>query len=106
MKNHIQSGDTLEVTAPADVKSGDGVLVGKLFGVAEHSAKKDERVNIARKGVFDLPKVEAQAWGEGVLLYWDGALVTTDSTGGKTKIGYSAHVADNPSARGDVVLHQ
>ncbi|NTI86027.1 DUF2190 family protein [Agrobacterium rhizogenes] len=106
MKNYIQEGDTLELTAPADVKSGDGVLVGKLFGVAAHSAKQGERVNLDRVGVYKLPKVAAQAWGEGIPVYWDAGAATTDGTGGKTKIGYSAAIADNPSDLGDVVLHQ
>jgi len=106
MKNYIQPGDTLPLTAPADVKSGEGVLIGKLFGVAAHAALKDEQVNLAREGVFALPKVEAQAWAEGVPLYWDAGLVTSDSTGGKVKIGYSAGIAANPSAFGDVLLHQ
>ncbi len=106
MKNYIQEGDTLELTAPADVKSGDGVLVGKLFGIAAHSAKQGERVNLDREGVYKLPKVAAQAWGEGVLVYWDAGAATTDGTGGKTKIGYTAAIADNPSDFGDVVLHQ
>ena len=34
MKNFIQSGRTLTVSAPADIKSGDLVVVGSLFGVA------------------------------------------------------------------------
>ncbi|MBB5576376.1 MULTISPECIES: DUF2190 family protein [Rhizobium] len=106
MKNYIQEGDTLEMTAPTDVQSGDGVLVGKLFGVAAHSANQGERVNLDREGVYSLPKVAAQAWGEGIPVYWDAGLVTSDATGGKTKIGYSANVAENPSDRGDVVLHQ
>ncbi len=88
MKNYIQEGDTLEVTAPADTKSGDGVMVGKLFGVAAHSAKAGERVNIDREGVYVLPKVAAQAWAtEGIPLYWDAGAVTSDATGGKTTLG-------------------
>lgn len=107
MKNYVQEGDTLEVTAPADVNSGDGVLVGKLFGIAAHSAKQGERVNIDREGVYKLPKVAAQAWAtEGIPLYWDAGAATSDATGGKTKIGYSADVAANPSDFGYVVLHQ
>jgi predicted RecA/RadA family phage recombinase len=107
MKNYNQSDDTIEVTAPADVNSGDGVLVGKLFGVAEFSAKAGERVNISREGVYNLPKTSAQAWVEGDLLYWDGSKATTASnSGANTKIGYAAAVAANPSATGNVLIHQ
>lgn len=34
MKNYVQRGDVITATAPANVTSGDGVLVGLLFGVA------------------------------------------------------------------------
>ncbi|WP_460231464.1 DUF2190 family protein [Agrobacterium radiobacter] len=107
MKNYRGSADTVEVTAPADVNSGDGVLVGKLFGVAEFSAKAGQRVNISRSGIFTLPKTNAQAWTEGAVLYWDGAKLTTaDNAGANTKVGYAAAVAANPSATGDLILHQ
>jgi len=107
MKNYRGPADTVEVTAPADVNSGDGVLVGKLFGVAEFSAKVGQRVNISRSGIFTLPKTNAQAWAEGAVLYWDGTKLTTaDNAGANTKVGYAAAVAANPSATGDLILHQ
>ncbi len=107
MKNYRGPADTVEVTAPADVKSGDGVLVGKLFGVAEFSAKAGQRVNIARKGLFTLPKTNGQAWAEGAILYWDGAKTTTaDNGGANTKVGYAAAVAINPSDFGEVLVDQ
>ncbi|CAD0207379.1 hypothetical protein EN41_13825 [Agrobacterium tumefaciens] len=107
MKNYRGPADTVEVTAPADVNSGDGVLVGKLFGVAEFSAKAGQRVNISRSGIFALPKTNAQAWAEGAVLYWDGTKLTTaDNAGANTKVGYAAAVAANPSATGDLILHQ
>ena len=34
MKNYIQPGNTITLTAPYDVNSGDGLLVGAIFGVA------------------------------------------------------------------------
>lgn len=107
MKNYRGPADTVEVTAPADVNSGDGVLVGKLFGVAAFSAKAGQRVNISCSGIFTLPKTSAQAWTEGAVLYWDGAKLTTaDNAGANTKVGYAAAVAANPSPTGDLILHQ
>jgi predicted RecA/RadA family phage recombinase len=107
MKNYKGPSDTVEVTAPADVKSGDGVLVGKLFGVAEFSAAAGARVNISRSGIFTLPKTSAQAWTEGAVLYWDGTRLTTaDNSGANTKVGYAAAVAANPSPTGSLILHQ
>lgn len=102
-KNYKQPGKTLDIPAPADVKSGDGVLIGKMFGVAQTTAKQGEMVAIDREGVWDLPKTAAQAWGIGDVLYWTGTEVTT-TVGTNTKIGFAAAVAINPSPRGDVVL--
>jgi len=36
-KNYIQSGNVLTLTAPSDVSSGDGLLVGSIFGVGSKS---------------------------------------------------------------------
>ncbi|MET0170910.1 MAG: capsid cement protein [Agrobacterium vaccinii] len=104
-KNFKQPGKTLDVPAPADVKSGDGVLIGKLFGVAQTDAKQGEMFALDREGVWDLPKTEAQAWAVGDVVYWSGTEVTTTANG-NTKIGFAVAVAGNPSKRGDVVLSQ
>ncbi|POO54285.1 hypothetical protein CPJ18_01920 [Agrobacterium rosae] len=102
-KNFKQPGKILDIPAPADVKSGDGVLIGKLFGVAQTTVKQGEMVAIDREGVWDLPKTEAQAWAIGDIVYWTGTEVSTTASG-NTKIGYATAVAANPTKRGDVVL--
>lgn len=104
-KNFVQPGDTLTVPAPADVASGDGVLVGALFGVAAFSAKSGEDVEINTKGVWTLPKTSAQAWTVGAKIYWDGSKCTTaDGSGSNALIGHAAKAAANPSATGSVRL--
>lgn len=105
MKNYIQSGDTITVPAPADVKSGDLVVVGELFGTAEFSAAAGDPVEITTKGVFALPKVPAQAWTVGVKLYYVAAdkQLTTTATG-NTFIGHAVEAAGNPSDSGVVRL--
>jgi predicted RecA/RadA family phage recombinase len=65
MKNYVQSGEIITVTAPADCKSGDPVAVGSIFGVACRQADKDRRHGIETAGglrgrgdrarVIDLP---------------------------------------------------
>lgn len=58
MKNYIQEGRMITVAAPAGgVTSGDGVVIGSLFGVASKTAAAGETVTIATEGVFDLPKL-------------------------------------------------
>ncbi|MDG9791977.1 DUF2190 family protein [Brucella anthropi] len=105
MKNYIQPGDNVTVPAPADVKSGDLVVVGDLFGVAQFSAKAGDDVEIATKGVFGLPKVSAQAWSVGAKVYYVAAdkNISTTATG-NTFIGHATEAAANPSDFGAVRL--
>jgi len=93
------------VTAPAALSSGDGVLVGMLFGVAQTDAANAAQVQIVRRGVFTLPKVSAQAWTQGAKIYWDDTakLCTTVATA-NTVIGAAVLAAANPSATGTVLL--
>ncbi|MBI1649870.1 DUF2190 family protein [Hyphomicrobium sulfonivorans] len=106
MKNFIQPGDVVTVTAPANVASGSGVLVGTLFGVAAFSALADAEVEIKTTGVFELPKTAAQAWDVGAAIYWDGAAgVATTVATDNVPIGKALAAAANPSARGIVRLN-
>ena len=85
MKNYVQPGTTLTLTAPYAVTSGDGLLVGSIFGVAAGDATSGATVEAALTGVFDLTKIGSQAWTAGVKVYWDDAnkrctTVATDNT--------------------------
>lgn len=106
-KNFIQPGDTITVTAPADVVSGAGVLVGNIFGIAQFSAKSGEPVEIATTRVWEVEKVSAQAWASvGLEIYWDasaGKFTTTAST--NKLVGVNLAVAANPSPTGVVRLN-
>jgi predicted RecA/RadA family phage recombinase len=103
MKNYIQTGDIVTVTAPANVAAGDLVEVGKLVGVAVADAASGKPVNIKTSGVFTVKKVSAQAWTVGAALYVaDGEATTTAST--NTFIGHALEIAANPSATGVVRL--
>lgn len=107
MKNYIQAGDVISVTAPADVASGAGVKVGVLFGVAVADAASGAALEIATRGVFELPKTSAQAWTEGAAIYFipTTKLCTTAATTGNLLIGTAAAVAANPSDVGLVRLN-
>ncbi|MCR8724134.1 DUF2190 family protein [Frigidibacter sp. ROC022] len=85
MKNYVQPGNTLTLTAPHAVASGDGLLVGSIFGVAAGDAESGATVEAALTGVFDLIKVGSQAWAVGDKVYWDDTnkrctTVATDNT--------------------------
>ncbi len=53
MKNYVQPGSTVTLAAPYAVASGDGLLVGSIFGVAAGTAANGEAVETALVGVFD-----------------------------------------------------
>ena len=85
MKNFIQPGNTITLTAPAAVTSGSGVLVGAIFGIAAQDAASGEALEAVTTGVFDLNKVGSQAWAVGDKIYWDNTnkratKVATDNT--------------------------
>jgi predicted RecA/RadA family phage recombinase len=107
MKNFSQQGDVLDLTAPAGgVVSGTGYLIGAAFVVAVADAAAGLPFPARIAGVFTLPKVSAQAWTEGALVYWDNtAKNVTTTVGSNTKIGVAAAAAVNPSATGLVRLN-
>jgi predicted RecA/RadA family phage recombinase len=87
MKNFIQCGDSLTVTAPYAVSSGDGVKLGSLFGVAAVDALISTPVTIAREGVFEMDAA-AGAIAAGGPVYWDDSAKTCTATAtGNTRIG-------------------
>lgn len=106
MKNFKQTGDIIEVTAPAAVASGDIVVIGGLAGIAFTDAESGAKLNIKTTGVFELKKTSAQAWSTvGLAIYRDAStgLATTTSSG-NALIGKNVAVAANPSAVGLVRL--
>lgn len=105
MKNYVQPGEHLTLTMTAAVASGAGVLIGTIFGVAQGNAAEGEQVVLVRRGVFDLPKLAAQAWTAGAKIYWnDTDKVCTTVASGNTVIGAAVEAAANPSAVGRVLL--
>lgn len=105
MKNFEQRGESVTLTAPADVSSGAGVLVGDIFGIAQHDALTGEPVSLQRTGVFEMAKTSAQAWTVGAKVYWDAATGRVTTTAASNKIiGAAAAAAANPSAAGLVLL--
>ncbi|MFC3637034.1 DUF2190 family protein [Camelimonas fluminis] len=89
MKNMVQRGHSMTVTATAAVKSGDLVLSGLVPGIAYTDAANGEEFEAATDGVFDLPKA-AGAITIGAKVYFDAAAknVTTTASG-NTAIGHA-----------------
>lgn len=88
MKNFIQPGNMITVTAPYAVSSGQGVLVGSLFGVAAFDALQGAPVELAREGVFDIAAVTADTPAQGGKVYWDNtARKLTTTAASNTLVG-------------------
>lgn len=88
MKNFVAVGNILTLPAPSALASGDGVLVGAIFGVAQVSVSNGDDVPLLVMGVFELPKAASQAWTVGAKVYWDNtAKVCTTTVGTNTLIG-------------------
>lgn len=105
MNNYIQPGDNITLSMPGDVASGAGVLVGAIFGVAQGAALSGQSNVLVRRGVFELPKVSAQAWAAGAKVYWDDtAKNVTTTVASNVLIGAAVAAAANPTATGLVLL--
>lgn len=106
MRNHVQPGNTLTLTAPAEIISGGVVIVGSIIGVANGDAANGAPVDVDVVGVFRLPKVSALAIAAGDVVYWDSAnKLVTKTASGNTKLGVATEVAANPSGNVAVRLN-
>lgn len=88
MKNFVQDGDVISVTAPYALTSGQGCLVGSLFGIAVNDYENGAAAEIRRDGVFDITALSTDTASQGAKLYWDNTnkrLTTTAS--GNTLVG-------------------
>lgn len=69
MKNFIQPGDVITVTAPTGgISSGDGIVIGNLFGICSTDADQTEEVELSLTGVLGvLGQWPDRRWREGLV---------------------------------------
>jgi predicted RecA/RadA family phage recombinase len=104
MLNMVKEGNVITMAAPADVTSGDGVVVGGLFGVATTTAASGADVELLVEGVVSLPKA-AGSIGAGVLLYWDATNKrATTTASGNRPIGFHAGKTANAGDAGAAIV--
>lgn len=105
MRNYVQRGDTVTLTAPYALASGEPFAVGAIFGVATNVADSGAQVEAARIGAFDLPKAAGAGWTVGARLYWDAdaKACTTDSEE-NLFIGAALQAAGDAATVGRVLL--
>lgn len=104
MQNYVQKGDTLTVTAPYALSSGDGCKVGVLFGIAAGDYESGAEAEIVTEGVFDITALSTDTASGSTLVsaYWDDTnkrVTTTASTHIKIGVIVAAKTSGETTAR-------
>ena len=84
MKNFIQAGNVVTLTAPYALASGDGALVGSIFGLATNAASSAASVELfVGQCVAEVTALSTDTGAAGIKMYWDNtnkrATVTSTS---------------------------
>ena len=107
MRNFVQPGDYVTVTAPYALTSGDGCLVGSLFGIASNTyANGATDAELDVEGVFDITALGTDTATVGALAYWDNTnrRITTTASG-NTKVGVFTAVKSSGATTARVRLN-
>jgi predicted RecA/RadA family phage recombinase len=94
MKTFAQPGLSVSLPMPYDRTSGQGVLVGALFGVVAVDALSGASAEVAVNGVFDITKEAPLVIAVGARVFWENTnkRVTTTATG-NVAIGHAVVAA-------------
>jgi predicted RecA/RadA family phage recombinase len=100
--NFIQPGKTVSVVSPVGgLLTGQGVLIGNIFGVAQYTAAAGASAEITVEGVWALPKAATVTFAQGAPVYWD-------ATAGRVTSVATAHyligIATVAAAAGDATV--
>ncbi len=103
-RNFVQPGETVTLTAPRALASGDGFMVGGIFAVALAAAAIGKPVEARRIGIWDLTKAAGAAWTPGQKLYWDNAAFNVTTTANANLIGAATQAAASAAVIGRALL--
>lgn len=97
MQNYIQNGHVITVTTPAGgIVTGDGLIVGNIFGVAAYSAAEGDPLELATTGVYKLHKATAAVLTVGARVAWDNTAKNINVPGvGRFPVGVATEAAGN-----------
>lgn len=97
MKTYIQNGHVITVPTPAGgIASGEGLIVGNIFGIAAYSAAEGDPLELATTGVYKLPKTTAAVLAIGARVAWDNTAKQVNTPGaGRFPIGIATEAAGN-----------
>ncbi|WP_333683076.1 DUF2190 family protein [Pontibaca methylaminivorans] len=103
--NFVQPGDTITIPAGDAVLSGGVVIAGEIIGIAQGHAIEGEPVDVATTGIWELPKVAADAFAIGDGVFFDlTAGLATSTEGDNPKLGVAVAAASASSATVNVRL--
>ena len=108
MKNLIQKGNALDLTAPSGgVTSGTGYVIGGIFGVASVDAAVGESFALGVSGVYDSAKGSGDVIAEGAQVWFDNTAKTVEnaSATGLYPIGVAAKAAASGDATVQVLIN-
>jgi len=105
MKNYIQEGDCIEITASGAITSGQIVEVGALAGVSAGTYASGDVAVINLCGVYEVPKT-AGAVTLGAKLYSNasGSATTTASTNVFLGYAFSAQESGDATVKVRLIL--
>lgn len=112
MKNYVQAGSVITVTAPRDVASGELVAIGALVGYTQTAASEGQEVAIITDGVYAVSVVADADIAVGDVIYLSGQALTTAADDGaeppvanaRVGIAVTAGVTDGVNAGVNVKL--
>jgi predicted RecA/RadA family phage recombinase len=103
MKNYVQKGDVINITAGADLTSGTAVVFGNSIAIPQCDIADGATGAALIEGVVTLPIASAKTYSAGALVDWDvsaNQIDTSAATGDLTGFG----IALAASASGDTSL--
>lgn len=99
------NSDIVNLLMPYNRTSGQGVLVGSIFGVCLLTKASGEEGPVQLVGIATLPKATGAAWTQGQRLFWDDTNKQVDNTSTLDFcIGCAAVAAGTADTTGDVLL--
>ena len=97
MQNYIQNGHVITVAAPAGgILSGEGLIVGNIFGIAAYTSAEGDPLELATIGVYKLHKATAAVLTVGARVAWDNTAKNINVPGaGRFSVGIATEAAGN-----------
>lgn len=85
MKNFVSDGLVIKHTLDANISSGQGVLMGELFGIAVSDGLSGEEIALCIAGVVELPVASGDTFAIGDMVGFDESAQLAVMTGNVAK---------------------